>query len=107
MLKAAIPPLIEAWELRLHVKVSGFFVQQMKTRWGSCNPAACTIRLNTELAKKPKECLEYIVLHEMVHLIEPTHGPTFLALMDRFMPAWRDTRALLNRLPARHERWNY
>lgn len=107
MLKAAIPPLIEAWELRLHVKVSGFFVQQMKTKWGSCNPAAGTIRLNTELGKKPKECLEYIVLHEMVHLLEPKHGPRFLALMDRFMPAWRDTRALLNLLPARHEQWNY
>jgi len=79
----------------------------MKTKWGSCNPAAGTIRLNTELAKKPKECLEYIVLHEMIHLLEPTHGPRFLALMDRFMPAWRDTRALLNRLPARHEQWNY
>lgn len=82
-------------------------VQQMKTKWGSCNPAAGTIRLNTELAKKPKECLEYIVLHEMVHLLEPTHGPRFLALMDRFMPTWRDTRGLLNRLPARHEQWNY
>ena len=107
MLKAAISPLIEAGEVRLNVKVNGFFVQQMKTKWGSCNPSAGTIRLNTELAKKPKECLEYIVLHEMVHLLEPTHGPRFLALMDRFMPAWRDTRALLNRLPARHERWNY
>ena len=79
----------------------------MKTKWGSCNPAAGTIRLNTELAKKPKECLEYIVLHEMIHLLEPTHGPRFLALMDSFIPAWRDTRALLNRLPARHEQWNY
>jgi predicted metal-dependent hydrolase len=66
-----------------------------------------TIRLNTELAKKPKEYLEYIVAHEMVHLLERTHGPRFLALMDRFMPNWRDTRELLNRLPARHERWNY
>ena len=107
LLKSAVPPLIAAWEPRLKVTASRFYVQQMKTKWGSCNPAAGTIRLNTELAKKPSECLEYIVLHEMVHLLEPTHGPRFLALMDRFMPAWRDTRNLLNRLPARHEQWNY
>ena len=107
LLKTAVPPLIEAWEPRLKVKVSGFYVQQMKTKWGSCNPSSGTIRLNTELAKKPKECIEYIVVHEMIHLIEPTHGPRFIALMDRFMPAWRETRELLNRLPARHERWNY
>lgn len=107
LLKAAIPPLIEGWESRLSITVNRFFVQQMKTKWGSCNPAARTIRLNTELAKKPRECLEYIVVHEMVHLLEPTHNPRFVALMDRFMPTWRDTRELLNRLPARHERWNY
>ena len=107
LLKTAVPALIEAWEPRLKVKVSGFYVQQMKTKWGSCNPSSGTIRLNTELAKKPKECIEYIVVHEMIHLIEPTHGLRFIALMDRFMPAWRETRELLNRLPARHERWNY
>ena len=107
LLKTAVPALIEAWEPRLKVKVSGFYVQQMKTKWGSCNPSSGTIRLNTELAKKPRECIEYIVVHEMIHLIEPTHGPRFIALMDRFMPAWRETRELLNRLPARHERWNY
>ena len=107
LLKTAVPPLIETWELRLNVTVRGFFVQQMKTKWGSCNPSSGTIRLNTELAKKPRECVEYIVVHEMIHLIEPTHGPRFIALMDRFMPAWRNTRELLNRLPARHERWNY
>ncbi len=106
-LKDSVPSVIEAWQPRLKVKVSGFHVQQMKTKWGSCNPAAKTIRLNTELAKKPRECLEYIVVHEMVHLLEPTHGLRFLALMDRYIPAWRETRNLLNRLPARHERWNY
>ena len=107
LLKAEVPPLIAAWEPRLNVTVCGFYVQQMKTKWGSCNPTALNIRLNTELAKKPKECLEYIIVHEMSHLLEPTHGPGFLALMDRFLPAWRGTRALLNSLPARHERWNY
>ena len=106
MLKAEAAPLIAAWEPRLKVNVSGFYVQQLKTKWGSCNPSAHTLRLNTELAKKPKACLEYIVVHEMSHLLEPTHGPKFLALMDRFMPAWRETRSLLNSLPARHERWH-
>ena len=71
-----------------------------------CNPNTRTIRLNTELAKKPKECLEYVLAHEMVHLIEPSHGPGFLVLMDRFMPQWRHTRTMLNRLPAKHEDWN-
>ena len=106
MLKTEVAPLIAAWEPRLKVKVRGFYVQQLKTKWGSCNPSAHTLRLNTELAKKPKACLEYIVVHEMSHLLEPTHGPRFLALMDRFMPAWRETRSLLNSLPARHERWH-
>jgi predicted metal-dependent hydrolase len=79
----------------------------MKTKWGSCNPAAGSIRLNTELAKKPRVCLDYIVLHEMCHLLEPTHGPKFVDLMDRFMPGWRTTRDLLNSLPTRHEQWSY
>lgn len=107
LLKTAVAPMVIAWESRLEVTVKEFYVQQMKTKWGSCNPTARTIRLNTELARKPKECLEYIVVHEMAHLLEPAHSPRFLALMDRFMPSWRETRELLNRLPARHERWNY
>lgn len=106
LLRAAVPPLIEAWEAKLEVTVDGFFVQQMKTKWGSCNPCARTIRLNTELVKKPKECLEYIVAHELAHLRERTHDSRFVALMDRVMPHWRDARELLNRLPAQHQRWS-
>ena len=106
-LKRAVPPLIAKWEPLLAVKVNGFFVQQMKTKWGSCNPATSGIRLNTELAKKPRECLEYIVVHEMVHLLEPTHNGRFVALMDQFMPKWQFYREVLNRLPVRHERWGY
>lgn len=79
----------------------------MKTRWGSCNPSTGSIRLNTDLAKKPVECLEYIVVHEMLHLLEPTHNKRFLVLMDRHMPQWQERRALLNRLPVRHEDWDY
>ena len=74
---------------------------------GSCNHLARSIRLNTELAKKPKECLEYIVLHEMIHLLEPTHNARFIAMMDRFMPSWRLRRDQLNQLPVRHEEWRY
>ena len=107
ILKAEVPALLEQWHPRLKVRAEAFHVQQMKTKWGSCNAKARTIRLNTELAKKPKNCLEYVVVHEMAHLIEPTHSPRFMALMDRFMPHWRNTRELLNRLPARHERWDY
>ena len=81
------------------------FVQQMKTRWGSCNPTASNLRFNSELAKKPPECLEYVVVHEMVHLLEPTHNQRFTALMDRFMPAWRYHRDAQNRLPVRQEHW--
>jgi predicted metal-dependent hydrolase len=106
-LKTVAMPLIEQWQSRLDVTVRGLFIQQMKTKWGSCNVSARTIRLNTELAKKPKECLEYLIVHELVHLIETTHGARFAELMDRFMPNWRDTRDLLNRLPARHESWHY
>jgi predicted metal-dependent hydrolase len=82
-------------------------VQRMKTKWGSCNGGRRSIRLNTDLAKKPRECLEYIVVHEMVHILEPTHGPRFVALMDRLMPQWRSCREELNRLPVCHEKWTY
>ena len=107
LLKQAVPQLIARWEPLIGVRVERFFVQRMKTKWGSCNHRAATIRLNAELAKKPKECLEYIVVHEMVHLLEPTHNAHFTALMDRFMPRWQFYRQMLNRLPLRHECWEY
>jgi predicted metal-dependent hydrolase len=106
-LKEAAPPLITKWEPLMGVKVARFFVQHMKTRWGSCNPSAGSIRLNSELAKKPPECLEYIVVHEMVHLLEPTHNQRFVTIMDRFLPQWQSHRDSLNRLPVRHENWGY
>jgi predicted metal-dependent hydrolase len=79
----------------------------MKTKWGSYNHRAGTIRLNTERARKPTECLEYIVVHELVHLLEPTHNARFVALMDKFMPKWPFYREVLNRLPVRQETWSY
>lgn len=106
-LKATVPPLIAKWEPVMRVQVARFFVQRMKTHWGSCSPSAGSIRLNTELAKKPPICLEYIVVHEMAHLLEPTHNSRFIALMNRFMPQWQFYRDELNRLPVRHEHWLY
>jgi predicted metal-dependent hydrolase len=106
-LKQAVPTLLAKWEPVLGVKVDRLFVQQMKTRWGSCNPGKRNIRLNTDLAKKPPECLEYITVHELAHLLEPTHNTRFIALMERFMPNWRLRRDLLNQLPVRHEEWEY
>jgi len=106
-LKAAIPPLIAKWQRLMGVRVERSFVQRMKTKWGSCRPEAKSIRFNTDLAKKPPECLEYIVVHEMAHLLEPTHTRRFIALMDQFMPKWQFYREELNRLPVRHETWGY
>jgi predicted metal-dependent hydrolase len=106
-LRQAVPPLLAKWEPLIGVKVESFFVQRMKTKWGSCNPDSKTIRLNTDLAKKPLGCLEYIIVHELVHLLEPKHNERFLILMDQFMPRWRFNRAELNRLPVRHNDWDY
>lgn len=106
-LKAAVPSLIETWEPRIGVEVAAFQMQRMKTKWGSCTHPKGTIRLNTELAKKPPPCLEYLVVHEMLHLIEPTHNQRFIALMDHHLPNWRITRNILNDLPVRHEDWKY
>jgi predicted metal-dependent hydrolase len=106
-IKAAVPDLIAKWEPIIRVNVKRVFVQKMKTKWGSCNLGRCSIRLNTDLAKKPHECLEYIVVHEMVHLLEPTHNARFVALMDRHMPQWRVCRDQLNQLPVRYEKWTY
>lgn len=106
-LKEAVPELIGKWEPLIGVTVERFFVQRMKTKWGSCSPGSKSIRLNTELAKKPQECLEYIVVHELVHLLEPSHNNRFISLMDRFMPLWRFYKDELNKLPVRHEYWLY
>lgn len=105
--RKALPALLAKWQPLLGVDVDRIVVRRMRTRWGSCSPRSGSIRLNTDLAKKPPECLEYVVVHEMIHLIEPTHNARFVALMDRSMPEWWFHRAQLNRLPVRHERWTY
>ena len=105
MLHEAARELIARWEPRLGVHVSGYFLQRMKTRWGSCNHRAGHIRLNTELVKKPKDLLEYVVVHEMIHLIEPTHSERFVDLLRQHYPTWREARAELNQLPLTAEVW--
>jgi len=106
LLHEAVPKLIQKWESKLGVEVASYFLQRMKTKWGGCNPRAGHIRLNTELVKKPKDLLEYVVVHEMLHLIEPTHSERFVTLLSRHYPAWREARAELNELPLGAAEWN-
>ena len=105
LLHEAVPALIHKWEPKLGVKVTRYFLQKMKTKWGSCNHAAGHIRLNTELVKKPKDLLDYIVLHEMVHLREPNHSERFAAILSEHWPQWREARQELNDLPLSAEAW--
>ncbi|MDZ7815510.1 MAG: SprT family zinc-dependent metalloprotease [Planctomycetota bacterium] len=100
-----IPPLIAKWEPKLGVQVAAYFLQRMKTKWGSCNHNARHIRLNTELVKKPKDLAEYVVVHEMIHLIEPTHSDRFVSILTDYYPSWREARAELNELPLAAEEW--
>jgi predicted metal-dependent hydrolase len=105
LLHDVLPGLIMKWEPRLGVRVSSYFLQRMKTKWGGCNHRVRNIRLNTELVKKPKDLLEYVLVHEMIHLIEPKHSERFLALMSEHYPSWREARAELNELPLAAEAW--
>ncbi|MFT4662717.1 MAG: putative metal-dependent hydrolase [Patiriisocius sp.] len=106
-LKIQIPPLIDKWEKIIGVKTDDWGVKQMKTKWGACNVDAKRIWLNLELSKKPPICLEYILVHELVHLLERNHNDRFIALMNEFMPKWRLHRNELNSLPIVHNDWGY
>jgi predicted metal-dependent hydrolase len=106
-LREAASSLVRKWEPRMNLKVERIFLQRMKTKWGSCNPTSKSIRLNTELAKKPLECLEYIVVHEMVHLLVRRHNDQFMKLMGRYLPGWRVVRRTLNEAPLAHVEWSY
>ena len=99
LLHEVVPPIIDKWEGKLGVKVRAYYLQRMKTQWGSCNHKAGNIRLNTELVKKPKDLLEYVVVHEMTHLLEPTHKDRFIGILNEVYPSWRDARLELNELP--------
>jgi predicted metal-dependent hydrolase len=107
LVRAELPVLVSKWEPIMGVRVDKCHVRRMKTLWGSCTPRRKSIRINTDLAKKPIECLEYIVVHEMVHLLEASHNARFTGLIDQFLPAWRQYRKQLNQLPLRHEEWLY
>jgi predicted metal-dependent hydrolase len=106
-LREQIPALITKWEPNIGVKVAEWGIKRMKTRWGTCQMEARRIWLNLELAKKPAPCLEYILVHEMVHLLERHHNERFRELMDKLMPQWRHYREELNRAPLAHEEWDY
>jgi predicted metal-dependent hydrolase len=106
LLHEVVPELVRKWEAKLGVEVSGYFLQRMKTKWGGCNHRAGRIRLNTELVKKPKDLLEYVIVHEMLHIVEPTHSERFVALLEQHYPTWREARAELNELPLAAETWN-
>ena len=105
LLHEFIPTLISKWEPKISVQVTAYFLQRMKTKWGSCNYKAGHIRLNTELVKKPKDLIEYVVVHEMLHLVEPTHSDRFISLLTENFPAWREARAELNELPLAAVEW--
>ena len=106
-LRAQVPPLLTKWEMKMDVSVNEIRIKKMKTLWGSCNIEARRIWLNLELAKKPSSCLVYILVHEMVHLLERHHNDRFRELMDNFLPQWRSYRDELNRAPLAHEDWRY
>ncbi len=106
-LKEIIPPNIHKWGNTLNVNVRAFGIKKMKTKWGSCNRKAGRIWLNLELAKKPMSCIEYVVIHEMVHLLERKHGEKFTFYMDNFLPMWKSLKEELNRSPLSHQDWSY
>lgn len=105
LLHEAIPPLLEKWSAKLGVTVARYFLQRMKTWWGSCNHTVRHVRFNTELVKKPKDLLEYVVVHELSHLVEPTHNEQFVAIWQEHYPNWREARTELNELPLAAEIW--
>ncbi|MGA2489110.1 MAG: SprT family zinc-dependent metalloprotease [Anaerolineales bacterium] len=106
-LRSLIPPLIAKWEQVIGVEVGELGIKQMKTKWGACNIDQRRIWVNLELAKKPPRSVEYILVHEMVHLLERHHNENFMAYMNKFLPSWRQYRDELNRAPLAHEEWDY
>jgi len=106
-MKERIPALLKTWQRKIRVHPADWGVKKMKTKWGSCSVAAGRIWLNLDLAKKPPECLEYILVHELVHLLERHHNERFKALMDKHLPNWRESREMLNRMPLAQESWCY
>jgi predicted metal-dependent hydrolase len=97
VLKEAASRLVPLWAARIGVSVQRIYYRKMKSHWGSCNYTKQTIRLNTELAKRSPQCLEYVILHELVHILEPSHNRNFYRLMDKHLPGWKTVRRQMNR----------
>ena len=106
-LKEQVPALIKKWEKIVGVKTEDWGIKQMKTKWGTCNIKAKRIWLNLELIKKPEHCLEYIIVHELVHLLERNHNERFIAHMDKFLPPWRNYKKQLNQFILPQSSWTY
>lgn len=106
-IQESLSRLLLCWQEKLNVKPDSVCIKKMKTKWGSCNIQAKRLWINLELAKKPPECLEYIIVHELVHLIERHHNERFCSIMDQYMPDWRERRNLLNSLPLAYDDWSY
>lgn len=106
-LKTVIPGLIGKWEKIMSIEVNEWQVRQMKTKWGSCNIEEKRIWINLELAKKPEHCLEYILVHEMVHLMERHHNERFHHFLETYLPNWKQLKTELNQLPVSHADWEY
>jgi len=106
-LRNEVIKLVEKWEPIIDVNVSDIGIKKMKTKWGTCNIEAKRIWLNLELMKKPINCIEYIVVHEMIHLLERNHNQRFIAFMNNFLPFWKELKKELNQLPVSHIDWEY
>lgn len=107
LLRQQVAPLVEKWSQVLGVRATDWQIRRMKTKWGSCTPGTGRILFNLELVKKSHRCIEYIVVHELVHLIERNHGDRFVALMDKYLPNWKSCRVELNEAPLAAENWEY
>ena len=105
-IRDAFPTLLAKWEKRFGLRVEKVHLQRMRTKCGSCNAARRTIRLNPDLARKPRQCLEYILVHELAHFSVRRHDGPFLKLMDRHLPGWRQVRQLVNSTPLAYEEWD-
>ncbi len=106
-LRMLVPPIIRKWERTMKLSLNEFAIKKMRTKWGTCNSRAKRIWLNLELIKKPVDCIEYIIVHEMIHLIERKHNERFVILMDKYLPEWKQLRMELNRFPISHTDWKY
>lgn len=106
-LAEVVAPMFGRWCRRIGVDASGFRIKRMRTKWGTCSVRARRIWMNVEIARRPQRCVEYLLVHELVHLLEAKHGPKFVAIMDQHLPSWRRLRSLLNDGPLAHQNWGY